>query len=156
MRQFSIVRIILAFVVAVTAAAITASVVQTQFNLAALTALAVEIDMDTRIATMYHDVLHFSPTMAVFLSVTLLLALPIAYWLGRGHARHERRWFVAAGVIGLMVAFTVIDYLAPMPTLIAANRTALGFILMSGCGGLAAWIFHRLWHPTTLELQEHA
>lgn len=156
MRQFSIVRIILAFVVAVTAAAITASVIQTQFNLSALTALAVEIDMDTRIATMFHDVLHFSPTMAVFLSVTLVVALPLAYWLGHRQRHHERRWFVAAGIIGLMVAFTIIDYLAPMPTLIAANRTALGFIMLSSCGGLAGWIFHRLWHPTALELQEHA
>jgi ABC-type spermidine/putrescine transport system permease subunit I len=156
MRQFSIVRIILAFMVAVTAAAMTASVIQTQFNLAALTALAVEIDMDTRIATMFHDVLHFSPTMAVLLSISLVLALPVAYWLGRGQPKHERRWFVAAGLIGLMVAFSVIDYLAPVPTLIAANRTALGFIMLSSCGGLAGWIFHRLWHPTALELQEHA
>lgn len=156
MRQFSIVRIIIAFMVAVTAAAITASVIQTQFNLAALTALSVEIDMDARIATMYHDVLHFSPTMAVFLSLTLVLALPVAYWLSRGQPRHERRWFIAAGLIGLMIAFTIIDYLAPMPTLIAANRTSLGFILLSSCGGLAGWIFHRLWHPTALELQEHA
>lgn len=156
MRQFSIVRIILAFVVAVTAAAITASVIQTQLNIAALTALAVDIDMDARIATMFHDVLHFSPTMAVFLSVTLVVALPVAYGLGRNSPQHERRWFVAAGVLGLMVAFSIIDYLAPMPTLIAANRTALGFILMSSCGGLAGWIFHRLWHPNALELQEHA
>ncbi len=156
MRQFSIVRIIIAFMVAVTAAAITASVIQTQFNLAALTALSVDIDMDARISTMYHDVLHFSPTMAVFLSLTLVLALPVAYWLGRGQPRHERRWFIAAGVIGLMIAFSIIDYLAPMPTLIAANRTALGFILLSSCGGLAGWIFHRLWHPTAVELQEHA
>jgi hypothetical protein len=156
MRQFSIVRIVLAFVVAVTAAAITASVIQTQFNLAALTALAVDIDMDTRIATMFHDVLHFSPTMAVFLSITLVIALPVAYGLGRKYPQQERRWFIAGGALGLMVAFSIIDHLAPMPTLIAANRTPLGFILMSGCGGLAGWIFHRLWHPSALELREHA
>jgi hypothetical protein len=154
MRQFSMLRIILAFMVAVTAAAVTASVIQTQFNLAALTALAVEIDMHTRIATIFHDLLHFSPTIAVFLSLTLLVALPLAYWLGAGKPRHERLWFVAAGVIGLMVTFTIIDHLLPMPTLIAANRTNLGFLLLSSCGGLAGWIFHRLWHPSALELQE--
>lgn len=147
------VRIVIAFVLSVLAAAITASLIQTQFNLAALQALSVDIDMATRMETVLYDVLHFSPTIAIFLSVSLLFALPVAAWLGRRRSE-PRRWFVLAGMVGLMVAFLVIDTLAPVPTLIAANRTPLGFLLMSACGGLAGWLFHRLWHPQASELAE--
>ncbi|MDX1705784.1 hypothetical protein [Pseudidiomarina sp.] len=147
-------RTILAFVIAIIAAALVASVIQTQFNLAALSELTLDIDMNTRISTIIHDIINFSPTIAVILLVALLIGFPVAYLLAQRWPDYERWLFMAAGGVGLAIAFTVVDAIAPMPTLIAANRTLLGFVLMSLTGVLAGWVFDRLWHPRSDELKE--
>ncbi|RUO71448.1 hypothetical protein [Pseudidiomarina salinarum] len=147
-------RTILAFIIAIIAAALVASVIQTQFNLAALSELTLDIDINTRISTIIHDIIHFSPTIAVILLAALLIAFPVAYFLAQRWPSYERWLFMAAGGVGLAVAFSVVDALVPMPTLIAANRTLFGFVLMSLTGVLAGWVFDRLWNPRRYELKE--
>ncbi|OZB06672.1 MAG: hypothetical protein B7X54_01395 [Idiomarina sp. 34-48-12] len=148
------VRMFIAFLCAVIGAALVGTVIQTQFNLAELTALSVDIDMSTRMATILHDLLHFGPVFALILTPTLLIAFIVARVLSHFMPRLERAWFVVGGGVGLACAFMVVDSLAPMPTLIAANRTLLGFLLMSATGAFAGWIFDRLWHPQPQELAE--
>lgn len=148
------VRILIAFGLAVLGASLVASVMQTQFNLAALTALSVDIDMATRMQTIVHDLLHFGPIFALILLPTLVISFVIAWLCAKYFAGSERFWFVLGGGVGLALSFLLIDSLAPMPTLIAANRTALGFGLMSATGAFAGWIFDRLWHPLPQELLE--
>ncbi|WP_369742945.1 hypothetical protein AB8S08_12540 [Pseudidiomarina sp. PP-1MA] len=147
-------RIMIAFALAVIGAALVATVIQTQFNLAALVALSVPIDLTVRMHAISHDLLHFGPIIALIFIPTFAIAFVVAYWLSRKLKVAERWWFILAGGVGLAVAFTLIDSLAPMPILIAANRTLLGFILMSSCGAFGGWIFDRLWHPRPQELLE--
>ncbi|MFC0446253.1 hypothetical protein ACFOD1_12585 [Pseudidiomarina halophila] len=148
------VRMILAFVIAMVAAAIVGSIIQTQFNLAALAELSVPISFDTRISTIIHDLLHFSPMFAVIVAAVMMIALPVAYALARWQQHRERWWFTLAGFIGLLVGFWVVNNLAPMPTLIAATRTWTGLLSMALTGGFAGWLFDRLWRPTPQELAE--
>lgn len=147
-------RVVIAFVCAIIGAALVGSVMQTQFNLAEITNLSVSVDMPTRMQTILHDLRHFGPVFAAMLTPTLLIAFVVAWLIAKRTPRFERWWFILAGGVGLAAAFTLIDALAPMPTLIAANRTLLGFVLMSATGAFAGWIFDRLWHPHARELNE--
>lgn len=145
---------LIAFVIAVIAGAIVGSVIQTQFNLAALIELSVPVSMETRISTIIHDLFNFSPIFAVLLTLVLLIALPIAALCSRKLGGAERWWFVSAGFFGLLCCFVVVNYFAPMPTLIAATREWTGLAAMALSGAFAGWIFDRLWHPLPRELAE--
>ncbi|MBG22703.1 MAG: hypothetical protein CMF22_04500 [Idiomarinaceae bacterium] len=145
---------LIAFVIAVVAGAIVGSVIQTQFNLAALIELSVPISFDVRISTIIHDLIHFSPTFALLLAVVLLIALPIAALCSRKLGGAERWWFISAGFFGLLCCFVIVNYVAPMPTLIAATRSWEGMGAMALTGAFAGWIFDRLWHPLPRELAE--
>ncbi|WP_411359710.1 MULTISPECIES: hypothetical protein [unclassified Pseudidiomarina] len=147
-------RTLIAFVIAVVAAAIVGSVIQTQFNLAALVELSVPIPFDVRISTIIHDIIHFSPIFAAIVAAVLIVALPIAAALARWRRAAERWWFVVAGFVGLLVAFILVNSVAPMPTLIAATREWTGLLAMAATGALAGWLFDRLWRPTPRELEE--
>lgn len=71
-------RVLVAFIVAVVGAALVGSVMQTQFNLAEIINLSVGVDMSTRMDTIIHDILHFGPVFAVILTPTLILSFLVA------------------------------------------------------------------------------
>ncbi|CAB0150868.1 hypothetical protein PSI9734_01307 [Pseudidiomarina piscicola] len=147
-------RVVIAFVSAMLAAAVVGSIIQTQLNLSALVELSVAVSFQTRISTIIHDLLHFSPLFGAIVSAVMLIALPLAYAIAKGLKHEERWWFIGAGFIGMLVCFWLVNSLVPMPTLIAATRSWPGLLAMSMTGALAGWVFGRLWHPTPKELQE--
>lgn len=138
------IRIAIAFLIALVVASITASIIQTQFNIAALQDWSVEIDLALRKEATFHDILNFSPTFAIILGTSLLFSLPIAYFIDRRRPNPEPIWFVVGGAVGLWVAFMIVDALLPMPTLIAVNRTIPGLLSMVACGGFAGYLFARI------------
>ncbi|MBW4933594.1 PQQ-dependent sugar dehydrogenase [Marinobacter sp. F4206] len=118
------------------------SVVQTQFNLLALQELGVDIDLSTRVSTTIQDLLHFAPLYAVvfgfsFLASTLITGLMLKL-LGFG-ARAP--FHALGGGVGLWVTLTVVNALAPMPTLIAATRTPDGLLVMLLTAACSGWLF---------------
>lgn len=147
-------RVVIAFLCAVLSGALVGSIVQTQFNLAALAELSVPITIDVRISTIIHDIIHFSPILAAMLGVVLLVALPVAGFVAHFIQGIERLWFTFAGFIGLLLCFAIVNELAPMPTFIAATRSWSGWLLMAATGGLAGWLFHRVWRPTVRDLKD--
>lgn len=128
-----------AFLIALVAASVLAAIVQTQYNLAQLSELAVAIDWETRKHTILHDLQYFTPTIAIILGATLIVALPIAYAFYR--RSQQRWWFPLAGFVGLAVAFSIIDSLLPMPTLLAVNREWDGLLWMCLTGAMAGQLF---------------
>ncbi|HET8816341.1 MAG TPA: hypothetical protein VFM61_02715 [Pseudidiomarina sp.] len=138
------IRIAIAFLVALVVASITAAIIQTQFNIAALQDWSVEIDWALRKEATFHDIINFSPTFAIILGTSLLFSLPIAYFIDRRRPTAEPIWFVVGGAAGLWVAFLIVDALLPMPTLIAVNRTIPGLMSMVACGAFAGYVFARI------------
>lgn len=130
-----------AFIPAVLVAAIIGSVVQTQFNLWAISSIGPNIDWPLRAAATWHDLQHFAPLFAIIVAVSLLLALPIAHLIVRIQRRQFIAWCAVAGAVGLWVAFLVINHLAPMPTLIAATRTTTGTLAMTGSGLIGGLVY---------------
>lgn len=134
-------RLSLAFVLAVALASLLASIFQTQSNLAALQALGAPIPLDVRLGTTCLDLLGFAPTFALLAALGFLFALPLAQWSAR--RLPPLRWaiFVGAGAAAIWTALALANALAPMPTLIAADRSLVGTLGLMACGSVGALLF---------------
>lgn len=138
------------FVVAVLVTTALGSVIQTQINLAELQALGAPVPMDARLRTTGQDLLGFTPAYAGLVTGSFLVSLPAAAWLAT-RLGLRRPWppvgwalHAVAAALGLALAFQIADAVAPMPTLIAATRSAAGtacMLLSAVAGGLcfALW-----------------
>ena len=129
-----------ALLLATAVATVLATIVQTQFNLAEITALGVSVPTGVRLRTTGQDLLGFTRTMGPIALCTLLLALPAATWIAR--RRGYRRFLCfAAGGVGFYAAMAVIDAFAPMPTLIAATRGSVGMLSMALAMAMGGAVF---------------
>ncbi|MCA1798976.1 MAG: hypothetical protein LC632_05815 [Xanthomonadaceae bacterium] len=137
-------RVLLSFVGAVLVATALGSIVQTQFNLAAISGLGVDISLGTRLATTLHDLGMFTPVFGTIVFATLLVALPLAALLARLMPALTGILFFAAGAVGIWVSFQLIDALLPMPTFIGATRSTVGTLTMMLAVGFATWVFARI------------
>lgn len=140
-------RVILVFLLAVAFATIIGSIIQTQFNLAALQTLGASVSLPVRLNATVHDLLGFSPAFAPIVAVTLLLALPPAALAARFLPPWRLPLFFLAGGLGLFAAFQIVNAFAPMPTLIAATRSAGGTAAMMLSGALGGLLFATLRQP---------
>ncbi|MEX2474160.1 PQQ-dependent sugar dehydrogenase [Marinobacter sp.] len=121
------------------------TLVQTQFNLLALQALGVEIGFGAWLETSIGDLKNFAPLYAVLFGASFLVSQPVAAWLVRRFGFASRAPFLALGAaVGLWVTFTLVDALAPMPTLIAATRGAGGLLAMLMTAAVSGWMFAAL------------
>lgn len=107
-----------------------ATVVQTQFNLAEIVALGVDVPLNVRLRTTGEDLLGFTRTMGPIALSTLALALPVATWMARRSGQRTALCALAGGA-GFYAAMALVDALSPMPTLIAATRGSVGMLLMA-------------------------
>lgn len=124
------------------------TLVQTQFNLAAIGALGVAAAPAVRAATSLQDLAGFGPAYAGILGMAWLPALALAAWLARRRPARRTALFALAAGLGTMVAIRVIDAVAPMPVLIDATRGWGGLLAMAagsalGGGLLAHWTRRR-------------
>lgn len=136
-------RAVFAYLVAVLVTALVGSVVQTQFNLAALATLGAEIDPGLRLSTTLDDLLGFTPAWGGIVAVGLLLALPLAAWLGR----RWPAWRTAlCGLAGAVAVFTALGLmrLALGLSAVAAARSVGGLLALVLAGALGGWVFARL------------
>lgn len=134
-------RIAIAFLGAVVATAILASVVQTQINLASITRLGIPVPLGPRLATTAQDLLRFGPVMAAIIGGAFLPAFAAAALAVRRRPSWRPALFALAGAAGLWAAFQIMGFFTPMPTLIAAVRGTTGLALMSATGALGGLLF---------------
>ena len=134
-------RLLLAFVLAVLLATLLASIFQTQSNLAALQALGAPMPLGVRLATTCLDLFGFAPTFALLAAFGFVFALPLAAWSAR--RLPSLRWaiFVLAGAAAIWTALALANALAPMPTLIAADRNLFGSLGLMASGSAGALLF---------------
>jgi len=133
-----------AFGLALLFATVWGTLVQTQFNLAAVTGLGVEIPLPTRALTAAQDLAGFGPVYAGIVLAGWLPAFAVAAWLSARRPAWRTALYALAATAGLVAAVRMVDAVAPMPVLIYATRTWVGLGCMaigSGLGGalFAAW-----------------
>ena len=146
MTLLSILRVILFYLLAVVVASVLGTLVQTQFNLAALRLIGTDIPVG--LSPTPAALRGFAPIFALMVAVTLLLALPVAAGLGRIFKPWRGVLFFLAGAVGIKVAFDIADHLLPMPTFIAATRGLAGLLAMMVAVGIGSALFGRLTRPT--------
>ncbi len=139
----TLIRILIAFLIAVVVATVWGSIVQTQFNLAALHSLGVEIGAGVNARTVFRDLFSgFFPTYGGYIVLpALLVAFAIAGWIvGRGWGS-SYLWFGVAGFAALLLAIPLVNWLAPVALLVGASRDVSCTILMALGGALAGFLF---------------
>lgn len=140
----------LRFIIAMFVGVILGSIVQTQFNMAALQSIGVDIPLGLRIVSTREDLIHFGPIYAALFSVGFIISQAFAMLVAR---RLSKPWLAPlcaiAGATGLWVTFLLVNRVAPMPTLIAATRDTFGLLAMLGTAAIAGLVFGLLNSQTT-------
>lgn len=135
--------VIVAWLLAVLIATLLGSIAQTQFNLAALAGLGVDIDASTRLRVTGQDLAGFTPLYGAVVAAAYLIALPLAALLTRGRPRLRPWLYAMAGGLGIIAALllmTAVMQIAP----VAAARTGSGLLTLAACGAIAGWAFATL------------
>jgi hypothetical protein len=133
-------RILLAWLGAVVVTGATGSILQTQFNLAALAAIGATVPIGLRLQTTLQDIAGFGPLMALIAAGGFALALPVAAWLARRRPSWRITAYTAAGGAALAAALLLMNTLVPI-TLIGATRGPGGFLALVAAGALGGRVF---------------
>jgi len=137
-------RRILVFLLAVLLAASAGSMIQSLVNLQAIAALSGSIATADQLSTLWFDLRHFMPVLAaIFLPIMLLSLVLSRIVLKRATLGKVPAVFVITALC-TWAALLIINQLAPMPTLIALNRTLAGTLLLLSCCALGAVFYHYL------------
>lgn len=131
------------FLVAVVAATVWGSIVQTQYNLAGIASVGAAIPAGLRIRATLADVASgFTPTYAGYVvAPALLVAFVVATWVAGPRRDSRLVWFTVAGGLALLLAIPIVNYLAPVALLIGATRDWSCAFLMALGGAAAGYLF---------------
>jgi len=140
----TVLRWLLAFVLAVLVAAVAGSVVQTQFNLASIAALGISIPVDVRLEVTAFDLLSFAPTYAIVAAFALLIALLVAAWPASAFPAVGLIWYALAGFLAIYTALVCMNAMLPV-TVIGAARSSAGMVSLSLAGALGGWLYGLIW-----------
>ncbi|MEL7450405.1 MAG: hypothetical protein AAFN78_14430 [Pseudomonadota bacterium] len=133
-------RLLAGFVVAVILAEVLAALASTQFVLAELGQLGIDVSIGDRLAMSLHDIAGMLPLYGGIIAATYLIALPVAAWLARRAPQRRSALFFAAGFVGLLTAITLMRFAFDiMP--IAGARSFAGLVTQGLAGGAAALVF---------------
>ncbi|UYF98897.1 PQQ-dependent sugar dehydrogenase [Halomonas sp. GD1P12] len=115
------------------------SIIQTQANLAALSTMGVEVSAFRRVMTTLWDLVTFSPIYALLFSIGFIVSQGAALLISQLALAGRYRLLLCPllAIIALFLTFHLVDHFAPMPTLVAATRTSLGFVAMLSSAGAA-------------------
>lgn len=145
-----ILRVLLAFVAAVVAATVVACIIGTQFVLAALSGIGVEIPLADRLATTWHDLINFgfipSPAfgfsygvvIGIGLFIAFLVAAALSYFLPRFHTVI----YAVAGAAAILT-FLGSSYFVFGASMFAFAQTPMGLITQGAAGAVGGWVFSK-------------
>ena len=136
------IRFVTAFVVAVVSATALASIVSTQFVIAGLQGVGVEIPFGTRAAMTLTD-LALLRTYVIVAGAAMLVAFPVAGACARWLPGSGPVWYSVAGFAALTCGLMLIEsMLGAMP--IAGARSLPGLLLQGLGGAFGGWAFDRM------------
>jgi hypothetical protein len=136
-------RLLLALLVAVVVATVWGSIVQTQYNLAALAAIGTDIPTGVWATSTVRDIVSgFSPTYGGYIvAPALLVAFLVAWWVARRAPGGPTPWFALAGVVAIAVGIPLVNWLSPVALLVGASRDVSATLVMALGGALAGLLF---------------
>jgi hypothetical protein len=140
------VKVLFAWIAATAVTGATGSIIQTQYNLAAIAAIGAPSSPAVRFQTTLHDLVGFAPAFAIIAAGGFLVAFPAAAWLGRSRPRQRTMLYAAAGAAAIATAILSMNALLPV-TGVGATRWTSGILALSAAGALGGLVFARLARP---------
>ena len=144
MRAFS--GIALAWLAAVLVATALGSVIQTQYNMAAIRALDAPVPAGTWLMVTLKDLVGFGSFYFGAVAVSFLVALGVAALVARALPARRTLVFALAGGVAILGFLQILPVFLPAADLkiIAATRFASGTVLMVAAGVVGGWVYARL------------
>lgn len=137
MKRF--LRLVAGFALSVLLAEALAALASTQFVLAELSGLGIDVSLADRVAMSLHDIAGMLPLYGGIIAMAFIIALPVAAWLSRRAPRLRAALYFAAGFVGLVTAIKLMNLAFDiMP--IAGARSLAGLLVQGLAGGLAALV----------------
>lgn len=143
-----VLRWLLAWASAVVVTAGLGSLIQTQFNLARIVALAGPMPLTVRLQASLHDLGSFAPNYMIIMALALLIAMVVAGFLASRLPGFRFWLFPLAGFVAVAVALGLMSAMLPV-TVIAAARSGLGFMALCLAGAIGGWLHHRILSAVT-------
>lgn len=114
-----------------------------QGNLANIAELGLNVAFGDRIDTFLHDLTHMTAIYLPLVTISSVIAFPVAAGIFRRAPNFRLVGYVAAGFVAL-VAMHVIMKMVVGLTGVAATRTLLGLFAQGIAGAAGGYLFHRL------------
>lgn len=137
------VRVVKAFLPAVIAAYLLASILFTQTILATVQSFGLEVSFAQRLAATWHDIVGMASSYLVLLMVAFLIALPAAAGLTRILPSRRALLFTLAGFVAVVAMHVIMKAVLGISG-IAVTRTLIGLIGQGLAGALGGYVYHRL------------
>ncbi len=134
-------RILTAFVVATLSMAIAGTVAQTQFVLAALSAIGAKASLADRMSMTAADLIGFAPLYGAIIAIGFLIAFGLAALVMRFVKLPRLPVFAIAGGFCIWLMLTLMREVFFGIPLIAGTRTATGEVVQILCGALSGALF---------------
>jgi hypothetical protein len=131
------------FLVAVIFAFVLASLFHSQFVMAELTKVGVEILFNDRLSMSIDDLLGLYPTYGIVVAVSYFIAFIVASLLIKRFKLSPYILYSLAGGIGITVALLAMHPILEI-TLLAGARSTFGFLCQSLAGAMGGWVFSYL------------
>jgi hypothetical protein len=147
-------RYLIAFIISVLAASIIASMFSTQFVVAGLRELGLEIPTATRLAMTFGDLasLRF---LGIILGMCFLIGFIVAAVAKHYIGGSRLSWYTVAGGLSYTVALLLIEQILQLMP-IAGGRTIEGMFTQGLAGAIGGFIFAQLTKPGPDDLQQEA
>jgi hypothetical protein len=137
MKKFA--KIVAVFVMAVIATSLLGSIFSTQFVLAGLQGLGVEIPISDRFSMTLAD-FGILPAMGILYSICLLAGFLVAGLCAMKIGGSRTTWFVAAGASAVICELLILSALMDL-MILAGARTTMGLVAQGVAGGVGGWVF---------------
>lgn len=136
-------KLLFAWLAATSLAAAVGSILQTQFNLAAISAIGAPVPFAVRLQTTLQDLAGFAPTYAAVVAVGFLVAFLVTGPLVRRWPQRRSSLYTLAGAAAIITAILLMNAALPI-TGIGATRSPAGLIALGAAGALGGRLFAAL------------
>ncbi|MGJ8562961.1 MAG: hypothetical protein ACSHXY_05360 [Alphaproteobacteria bacterium] len=137
-------RYLLAWIAAVLACTITASIISTQRVINALNASGGAASFGDRVSMALYDLLHFGVLYGVFIVIAFLIAFIAGGFVFRFAKTGRFFVYITAGAVAMGVMLFLMKQVFFGVPIVGGARDGAGLALQMFAGGLGGYVFHRL------------
>jgi hypothetical protein len=143
-------RVLIAYTGAVVAAFLAASILATQFILANVAEMGMDVSLGVRLQATLHDIAGLSATYLPLIAIAFLVALLVASGITRVLPRQRLLLFTLAGAVGIIALHTIMKAVLGLSG-IAATRTLAGLLSQGLAGALGGYVFFTIREATSAD-----